>query len=330
MALIVDGKSIALDTREAYADVSFISHAHSDHTRAARAGSIIASLETAELVKARTGKETHLTQLPKSIDLLDAGHIIGSKQLFVRSEELGIDITYTGDYQLQESAVAKRIQLRKTDVAILDSTYPYPKVRFDPREEVTSAIQKYVTDKLEKGIVVFGAYSIGKAQELISIMNDAGITPVVDKEIARMSEVYNRFGVGLDYCYRYDNEEKFQEHVRGNFAGITTMSKFDALKESLSKRYGKPVFTGVATGFAKIFKFKTDVQFALSDHADFSQAMQYIRDTEAKMVYTYGSNSELFAKRLTAADVRAEPFRHGSFNVERIAASAVPKQRGSF
>jgi Cft2 family RNA processing exonuclease len=330
MALIVDGKSVALDTKEASAEMSFISHAHSDHTRAAKAENIISSIETAELIKARTGREVKTMQPPKFMQLLDSGHILGSKQLFVRSEELGLDITYTGDYQLQESAVANKIQLRSTDIAILDSTYPYPKIRFDPREEVTYALQKYVAEKLEKGVVLFGAYSIGKAQELISIMNDAGIVPVVDTEIAKLSATYNKFGSGLDYCYRYDNEERFNESVRGNFAAITTMSRIDSIKERLARKYAKRVFSGVATGFAKIFRFKTDVQFALSDHADFSQAMRYIEETGAKRVYTYGGNSELFAKHLGNAGIRAEPFKHGSFNVEPILAKPIPKQKSTF
>ena len=161
-------------------------------------------------------------------------------------------------------------------------------------------------------------------------MNDVGIVPVVDREIAKLSAVYNKFGAGLDYCYRYGDEARFRESTRGTFAAITIMPRIDAVKESLSEKYRKRVLSGVATGFAKIFRFKTDVQFALSDHADFSQALQYIEDTGAKEVYTYGGSSELFARYLRNAGIWAGPFRHGPFGVEPVVANPIPKQKGIF
>ncbi len=46
--------------------------------------------------------------------------------------------------------------------------------------------------KLEKGIVLFGAHIIGRAQELIHILNEVGIDPLVDERICRANEVYRQ------------------------------------------------------------------------------------------------------------------------------------------
>ena len=79
----------------------------------------------------------------------------------------------------------------------------------------------------------------------------------------------------------------------------------------------KKVFTAVATGFAKMMKFQTDVQFALSDHADFSQALEYASQSSPKIIYTYGSSAATMAKNLkahgynaSAIDVRSDMAEH--------------------
>jgi len=189
-----EGK-IALDVSDKNADLNFISHAHADHIKGAKKNTnAIASDETHELIKVRNGIELNIKSIPSSFKLLDAGHILGSKQLFIESS-LGYSILYTGDYQLQESCVAKKIEAKEADILIIDSTYPYLNVKFDERSEVEDAIRKYVLMKLEKGIVLFGAYSLGKAQELIKILNNASIIPVVDKRISKINKVYKSFGI---------------------------------------------------------------------------------------------------------------------------------------
>jgi len=302
-----EGK-IALDTSDKNADLNFISHAHADHIRGAKKNAnVIASDETHELIKVRNEIELNIKPIPNSFKLLDAGHILGSKQLFIESS-LGYSLLYTGDYQLQESCVAKKIEAKEADILIIDSTYPYLNVKFDERSEVEDAIRKYTLMKLEKGIVLFGAYTLGKAQELIKILNGAGIIPVVDKKISKINKVYNSFGISLEYASIYDDEEAFNKIVKHNFVGVVSLKDLRELAGKMSIAYNKRVFTGVATGFAKLFRFNTDVQFPLSDHADIYQAISYIDLVGAKIVYTYGSNQELMANNLKKLGYEAMPF----------------------
>jgi len=302
-----EGK-IALDTSDKNTDLNFISHAHADHIKGAKENAnAIASYETYELIKVRKGIELNIKSIPSGFKLLDAGHILGSKQLFIESS-LGYSILYTGDYQLQESCVAKKIEAKEADILIIDSTYPYLNLKFDERSEVEDAIRKYTLMKLEKGIVLFGAYALGKAQELIKILNNASIIPVVDKKISKINKVYNSFGIELEYASIYDDEEIFNEVVKHNFVGIVSLKDLRELAGKMSIAYNKRVFTGVATGFAKLFRFNTDIQFPLSDHADIYQAASYIDLVGAKVVYTYGSNQKLMAINLKKLGYEAMPF----------------------
>lgn len=299
MSIGIDNYDIELDLGHTLSNLNFVSHAHSDHTNRAKKGAaILASIETKELIQTRKGVEIKLSEKPVNIDLLDSGHILGSKQLFIDSPEFGYSVVYTGDYQMQASPTAKKIEVKEADVAILDSTYPDPNMVLDDRLEIIDTMQYYVNNKIDKGIVIFGAYSLGKAQELIKIMNEIGIVPAVSKGISKLNTVYKKFGIELDYASVYDAESKFNQLVKDNFVGIVETQRLNELGSKLSSIYNKRVFTAVATGWAKSYKFGTDVQFALSDHADFKQSLDYLQRADPKIVYAVGKESKTMANNL--------------------------------
>jgi Cft2 family RNA processing exonuclease len=232
--------------------------------------------------------------------------MLGSKQLVLDSDDWG-RVVYTGDFQMQRCRVAKPIVVKQCDTLIIDSTFPTPEFVFDERSEVECAIQKWAARKLDYGLIVFGAYAMGKAQELVAILNEVGITPVVSNKIARISEVYNASGIKLDYISAAERVSNDMRAVGSNFVLITEKPT-SMVAASLSNRYNRRVFTGVATGFAKRFVFDTDVQFALSDHADFYQSLDYIKACGAKKVLTYGKTAEIFAESLKREKIDAHPF----------------------
>ena len=314
----VGDSAISLDRLERGANMDFISHAHTDHIYAARRSvCVIASEQTIDLMKsayginAKAAGREHTEKI--SARLFNAGHMMGAKQLAVTSPE-GECIVYSGDFQMQKSRVAEAIEIPQADTLIIDSTYPNPKTRFDDRCETEVAIQKWTSAKLDRGIILFGAYAMGKAQELIAILNEAGIAPLVTKKIAAISETYRKNGYDLDYIPT-DGDFTSQSYPSGTFVGITEKPlRETAATVSASK--GIRVFTGVATGFAKSFRFDTDVQFPLSDHADFAQSLEYIIATGARKVFTYGKGAEAFAAHLSIAGFDAVPFGSNLGNSE--------------
>ncbi len=309
----VNDHVISLDRKEKKSTLDFISHAHSDHISSAKSSkNVIASDETVQLLEAVQGiKVAKSEKQIKGIKLLDAGHILGSKQIYANDECSGKRIAYTGDFQMQDSRACARIKIEDADVAIVDSTYTDPEVQFDDRAETESAMQIWTERRLMDGIVLFGSYALGKAQELITIMNETQIVPVVSEKISIASRVYKKNGVELDYASTYDDLEDYRQIVRGNFVGIVEMHNFDMVRAELAARYNKPVYTAVATGWAKVMSFGTDVQFPLSDHADFHQATEYIDATGAKEVFTYGANAKDLAENLKHRGYSAAPFTKG-------------------
>ncbi len=308
--IFLDEYAISLDRRERNSNIDFISHAHSDHTSAAKSSkSVIASSETAQLLKSINGIELKRYEgRMKGIKLLDSGHILGSKQVRIESDNNGT-ITYTGDYMLQRSSTCRPIEILETDTLIIDSTYCSPEIVFGNRKETELNMQKWVETKQDKGIVLFGVSAAGKAQEITKTLNEIGVVPVTSRKISGINRVYKESGVDLKYVSAYDSIDDYEAVLRGNFVGVVESHKLDDLAVMLSKVHRKRVYRAVATGFANVFRFNTDVQFSLSDHADFRQGTYYIEAANPKRILTYGSNAEVFANNLSRKGYNAEPFR---------------------
>jgi len=299
---------VALDSKDDEANVNFVSHAHADHISGLRKNKkALASEISRDLIESRSGMRMELVEEPDCVELLNAGHMLGSRQLYLENDLYGYSLIYSGDYQLAESIIAEKMEIKKADVLIIDSTYPNPEIKFDDKNEVITSIQHYAKMKLDKGNVLFGAYAVGKAQELVKILNEVGIVPVVSSKISEANKVYAKYGVDLKY-----SELEKDASVKENFVGIVEQSKLNEMREEISARSSRRVFTAVASGLAKLFRFGTDVQFALSDHADFSQAIDYINACSPKIVFTFGSNSKVFAKNLVLRGYDARPLQHTS------------------
>ncbi len=302
MLLSIGNHVVALDAFRKNADINFISHAHSDHTKGLKNNStILTSYETAMIFAAKSSISiNHMTSFPDnlSIDLMDSGHMLGSKQICIEDKDTSQSILYSGDYQMHEPYAAGKLTTKVADTLILDSTYPYPGVVFDDPAEVAYAMQKYTDTKLNGGIVLYGAYPAGKAQDIIMILNEAGIKPVVSDGISKVCDAYVECGVKLDYVSQCKDKDEFEYETSANFAGIVEFNRLMDMKEILSESTGKRVFSAVATGFAKFFRFNTDVQFPLSDHADFKQSVEYIEMCNPKRIITVGKESERMAKEL--------------------------------
>jgi putative mRNA 3-end processing factor len=292
--------SIALDSRDDEANVNFVSHAHADHISGLRsAKKALASVITKDIVESRSSLSMDLIEEPECVELLNSGHILGSRQLFIQNDLYGYSMLYSGDYQMDEPILAEKLEIKRADVLIIDSTYPYPEVKFENKNEVIDAIQFYARKKTERGHVVFGSYTVGRAQELVKILNDAGMIPAVDEKIAAVNKVYEKHGVRLEYVPL--------EQPENSPIAIVGQARLNITRDAIKARSAKRVYTAVASGWAKIFRFDTDVQFNLSDHADFSQALEYINACSPKIIFTFGPNARLFAKHLAMRGYDARP-----------------------
>jgi Cft2 family RNA processing exonuclease len=161
----------------------------------------------------------------------------------------------------------------------MECTYGRPHYAFPPRDEVAGEMIAFARDALQAGAVpVFFGYSLGKAQEAIALLGNAGLPLTVHGAIHAMCQVYQACGVTLPAYRKYD----------ANFAGDSVLvwpPSGRALPKALR---GKPVRTAILTGWtldrSAPFRYGVDRGFALSDHADYPSLLRYIELAQPKKV----------------------------------------------
>lgn len=294
--LKVGGVRLSLD--DASGELCFVSHAHSDHTAAfSKKRPVLASPET--FIIAGKEQQKHAVE---GVSLHHAGHMLGARELLAKFD--GGTFAYTGDFSLHDSYTARAAEILQCDTLMIDSTYCSPELRFPKRYEVFSRMEKFVKAH-GNSILLFGAYSTGKAQELVSFLNrECGIAPILPERASRVSAAYERCGVRLDYLAA-GSDEAAEAEKRAHVSILPPQEVNFSAGARLSARHGRQVKTAVATGWAASSRFPVDEAFPLSDHADFFDTMRYIHESRAKTVVCANSNSSVAARYLKSIGMNA-------------------------
>src|SRR5579872_4127027 len=119
--LHLSGTPLWFDARRK-SELSFVSHAHSDHI--ARHERVIATAPTLRLMAHRLGEVKGGLPVPYHrpfelgplvIELLPAGHVLGSAQIRVTLAD-GTRVVYTGDFTLSPSLTAEPARIAECDI----------------------------------------------------------------------------------------------------------------------------------------------------------------------------------------------------------------------
>lgn len=307
--LHVTGSGLFLDARRR-SGCAFVSHAHGDHI--ARHDRTIATEATVALVRHRLGERLAGEALPAAyrapfglgdltLELLPAGHVLGSAQLRVRRN--GTVLGYTGDLCLEPNGAAEPAQVMGCDVLVMESTFGLPRYVFPPKAEVLAAVRRFVDEALSGGATpVLLAYSLGKAQEIQKYLGELGYRLRAHAAVQAVNRVYQRLGVVLPGVRPLGPEGPDRDEVvvapphLARSAGLARL-----------RRRRTAVLTGWAVDGSRAFWRGADAAFPLSDHADFPALLRYARATGAGRVYTLHGFAEQLARALRREGIRAQP-----------------------
>jgi len=307
--ILLEDLSISIDPQGSsdVGDIVLISHAHGDHVAGFKSQGVkVCSEATAELYRAQFKKkvEARLQQLPSALSfgdleirLAEAGHVLGSSQFQLLHPERGC-LVYTGDLNVDGSIIHSPPPVLSCDELVVDATFGHPLLKFPLRNGLYSEISKWVSKTIQEGYIpVLHAHPLGKAQEVIKVLNEyLGIEPVVHPRIARINQVYIKYGVDL----AFKTLNPLYEGVRGE-AYIAPISP-----RPLPTPFSK-VKNAVVTGWALVFNFSAfDKAFPLSNHSGFPSLIEYVSSSGAKKVYTIGYYAEEMASWLRRRGVAAE------------------------
>src|SRR5256885_4432203 len=234
------------------------------------------------------------------ITLLPAGHIFGSAMSWIDAE--GESVLYTGDFKLRPGLSAERCEPRHADTLIMETTYGRPEYRFPPTREVLNGVVRFCREAIdnEETPVLLG-YSLGKSQELLRGLADAGLAMLLHESVFKLTKIFEQLG------HKFPPYEKFEgKPASGKVLICPPMSNLSAALRKLGKARAA-VLTGWAVDPNCCFRYQTDAAFPLSDHADFSELVEFVRRVAPKRVYTLHGFAADFAQTLreTGYDARA-------------------------
>ena len=302
--LLLENFSFSIDpsSRIAEGDFILISHAHGDHISGFKSSKPkLASHITIKLYEAQTGRKLRdafpaflssqrFTVGGLDIEVHDSGHILGSSQfLFLKHS---YSLVYTGDLNLEETIITKPAKPIECDELIIDSTYGHWDLVFPKRDDVYADIVNWVESLLSSGRApVFIAYSIGKAQELIALLNEwLDVKVLIDDKIKKVNRVYEACGFKFN-CVNLSTKEGWEALKSNSLPAV--FSSRESFK--LAEKHG--FLKAIATGWTLIYPYRNfHACFPLSNHADFPQLINYIEEAKPKIVYTFGYHAKRFAR----------------------------------
>ena len=289
-------------TRQTGPDRVVISHGHADHLGAHR--EVILTEPTAWFMHARlNGKRLeHILPFGQSqagqgpagdyrLTLLPAGHVLGSAMAFIETKDASL--LYTGDFKRRAGLCAEPCAPRQADILIMETTFGRPQYHFPAPAELMPGIKSFCHAVLEAGKTpVLIAYSLGKSQDLLRGLGDAGLSLMVHAQVDKMTRIYRHFGQIFSPYAVFDAAQA------ANKVLIWPPQADRTPLLALGSMVQTAMFTGWAIDPGFRFRSGADSAFPLSDHADFEELIEMVRQVRPRRVYTVHGFAADFAQTL--------------------------------
>lgn len=295
----------------------FVSHAHSDHIGSHQLA--IATEVTSAILQQRLGAPA-VIELPFASAYVDdagavltlhsAGHVLGSAMLHLQSPQGSL--LYTGDFKLRSCLTVPIADPVPADVLVMESTYGQPHFRFPPWQQVAERLTELVNNAMRSGRqpIVMG-YSLGKAQEIVRILTDAGFNVTCHGAVYAMNAIYERFGVPLGTTRRYRAQDFHGPAAIDLRERGVLVAPPNVARAPFVTRFKNPcriMMTGWSLLKGAQYRYGVDHVLPLSDHADFDELLELIERVQPKKIYTHHGYRE-FADILKARGHDAQPAR---------------------
>ncbi|WP_457741809.1 MBL fold metallo-hydrolase [Thermococcus sp.] len=264
-------KGIGLDSS---ARLTFQSHAHSDHFVSGEV--IFATKATKFLSHLRKGGFYREVQFRKPFYIGDfraklypAGHMLGSAGI-----KLWLDsgtLFYTGDTKLFKLRTAEKSRFPRADFLIIEATFGVPSFAFPSPREAEKKLIAFVEEALDRGKrPVLYVNQVGKAQEVMKILDIHKITVRPSREMLKVARVYSKFGISF-------------RNISTDGEVVLRSYRSPEVENSLSP------WELTVSGFGRL---------KLSNHADFWELVRIVEKVKPEKIFTvYGFSTE-FARIL--------------------------------
>jgi putative mRNA 3-end processing factor len=179
----------------------------------------------------------------------------------------------------------------RCDLFITEATFGLPVFRHESGEREIGRLLKSVQTFADRTHLV-GAYGLGKTQRLIALLRKAGYDrPIwLHGALESMCDLYTELGVDLGPL-------RLVTDASDKLTGEIVLCPPSALKDRWSRRLTDPV-TAFASGWmrvrARARQRGVELPLVVSDHCDWAELVETIRETEAQEVWvTHGREDAL-------------------------------------
>jgi len=289
---------------------AFITHGHADHSRFGN-NAYLATESAAPVIKYRLG-DINLQTIPFqekiTINGVDfsfhpAGHILGSAQ--IRVEYKGEIWVASGDYKLENDGLAEPFEPIRCHTFITESTFGLPVFNWRPQEEIFADINSWWSSNAKAGKVSFiTAYSLGKAQRILQ-----GLDTVIGKvythgAVENINEVIRNQGIKLPQTIRVTKDINPKDYLTN-----LVLAPPGALNSAWMKKF-KPLSIGIASGWMAMRGARrrkaADRGFVLSDHVDWKDLNQVVKETNAENVIVTHGYTSIYTRYLQEQGLNAQ------------------------
>ena len=288
--------------------LNWISHGHSDHAWGYHAKVLGTSttlrfyrmrlwLPQAPSEPAQPEPEMYPLEFGESMEwngalltAFPASHILGAAQLLIefRAERL----VYTGDIKLRTPLCGDTTEPIACDRLIIESTFGLPIYKLLDRETAIDKILRFAHACLGDGITpAFIGYALGRGQEIVHVLCQAGIPTAVHGAIAKFIPVYQEHG------YTFPGWVPHEARATAGKALVVVPSHGSALEAS-----GKNIRLAYVSGWAALDNARTrsgaEELIPYSDHADFNELLALVNHSGARHIDVVHGYTEPFARVL--------------------------------
>ncbi|ASJ10973.1 mRNA 3'-end processing factor [Thermococcus sp. P6] len=275
-------ENVGLDSS---ATLAFQSHAHADHFVSGRI--IFSTRPTKFLSHLRKGGFYREVKFGKRFYLGDfkaklypAGHMLGSAGIKLWLENG--TLFYTGDTKWFKLRTAEKSRFPGADFLIVEATFGVPGFSFPAPREAEKRLVGLVEEALDRGKrPVLYVNRMGKAQEVMKILDLHGYTVRVPGEVLKVARVYSKFGV--------------------SFKNVSPEG--DVVLASGMERSSLPEPGVRVSGFGEL---------KLSNHADFWELIRIVERVNPERVFTVYGFSREFARTLNGLGYDAQAISRDS------------------
>lgn len=294
---------------------ALITHGHSDHARPGH-GKVLATRQTLDIMRIRCGADfcgseqavafgESLSLNGVGLSFHPAGHVLGSAQIAVEKD--GTRIVVSGDYKRSPDPTCTPFEPVTCDVFITEATFGLPVFHHpDPSDEIARLLTS-LRQFPERSHLV-GAYALGKAQRVISLLRRSGYDrPIyIHGALSKLCTYYESQGIDLgDLRPATDDDQGAPD-----FRGAVIVGPPSAFNDRWARRFADPLSV-FASGWMMVRQRAkqrgVELPLVISDHCDWPELTATIAELKPGQVWVTHGREEALVRWCELQGIAARP-----------------------